>query len=144
MTSLIPIAPDIFAEGSLSDPAGPQLLAGRHRESGRLVFPCPATGGEAAYEPYMLARRGTLWSFTIQRFQPKSPPYAGPEAFEPYAVGYVELPGEIIVESRLTGIPFDQLRIGMPVRLTTQILDFASGEQRIGFAFTADEHRDEQ
>lgn len=138
MTSLFPIAPNIFVEGSLSDPAGPQLLAGRHRESGRLVFPCPATGAGAAHEPYALARRGTLWSFTIQRFRPKSPPYAGPEAFEPYAVGYVELPGEIIVESRLTGIPFDKLQIGMPVRLTALPLDFASGEQRVSFAFTAD------
>ena len=49
-----------------------------------------------------LARRGTLWSWTIQRFRPKSPPYTGPEEFEPYGVGYVELPGEVRVEARLT------------------------------------------
>jgi uncharacterized OB-fold protein len=40
-----------------------------------------------------LARRGTLWTWTIQCFRPKSPPYAGDaESFEPYGVGYVELP----------------------------------------------------
>jgi uncharacterized OB-fold protein len=66
----------------------------------------------------MLARRGTLWSWTIQRFRPKSPPYAGPEEFEPYGVGYVELPGEVRVEARLTESDPANLRIGMPMELT--------------------------
>ena len=35
--------------------------------------------------------KARLWSWTVQRFRPKSPPYAGPVAFEPYAVGYVDL-----------------------------------------------------
>ena len=65
-----------------------------------------------------LARRGTLWSWTIQRFRPKSPPYTGPEEFEPYGVGYVELPGEVRVEARLTEADPDKLRIGMEMELT--------------------------
>jgi uncharacterized OB-fold protein len=65
-----------------------------------------------------LGRRGTLWTWTIQCFPPKSPPYAGTaEDFEPYGVGYVELPGEVRVEARLTEADPARLRIGMPMEL---------------------------
>ncbi|PNB52433.1 DNA-binding protein, partial [Pseudomonas sp. FW305-130] len=63
------------------------------------------------------------WSYTVQRFRPKTPPYAGPEAFEPWALGYVELPGEIIIEARLTDVAFDAIRIGMALELTEVPLD---------------------
>jgi len=62
---------------------------------------------------------GTLWSYTVQRFRPKSPPYRGPEPFEPYALGYIELPGALIVESRLTRVSFEQLHVGLQVELTS-------------------------
>lgn len=96
-----------------------RLVGGRHRESGRIVFPCPA---DARYEPVPLGRKGRLWSYTVQRFRPKSPPYKGPQDFEPWAVAYVELPGEVIVEARLTGIAFDDIRIGMDLELSPQPL----------------------
>jgi uncharacterized OB-fold protein len=53
-------------------------------------------------------------------FPPKSPPYAvePDDDFEPYAVGYVELPGEVRVEARLTEADPARLRIGMPMELT--------------------------
>ena len=68
----------------------------------------------------LLGRRGTLWSWTIQCFPPKSPPYAveDPDAFEPFGVGYVELPDEVRVEARLTIADPEKLRIGMPMELT--------------------------
>jgi uncharacterized OB-fold protein len=66
----------------------------------------------------LLSPRGTLWTWTVQCFAPKSPPYAGGEDFEPYAVGYVELPGEVRVETRLTDVDPGQLEIGMPMELT--------------------------
>jgi len=97
-----------------------QLIGGRDRESGRIVFPCPPGNG---YEPWPLQREGTLWSYTIQRYRPKSPPYAGPAAFAPWAVGYVELSGETIVEARLAHVPFDAITIGMPLELTMIPLD---------------------
>jgi uncharacterized OB-fold protein len=71
----------------------------------------------------------------VQRFRPKSPPYAGPDAFEPYAVGYVELAGELVIEARLTSIAFDELRIGMELRLVPLPLTLAGGTERITFAF---------
>lgn len=101
-------------------PAAPRLIGGRHKASGKIVFPMP-TGAEAeAFEPTPLKTEGTLWSFTVQRFAPK-PPFIGErdqQAFKPYAVGYVELPGELIVESRLAIEDFSALRLGLPMRLT--------------------------
>ena len=99
-----------------------RLLGGRRRSDGRIVFPLPQGDGADAYEPIELPSRGTLWSFTIQRFRPK-PPYNGPgddRSFTPYAVGYVELPDAIIVESRLLTANFDDLRIGMPMEFSLE------------------------
>lgn len=125
-----------IADGLLSDESPPRLIGGRDRETGRIVFPMP-TGNEAErFEAVPLGREGTIWSWTIQRFAPKSPPYIGPEPFEPFAVAYVELPGEVIVESRLTGFDFGQLDCGLPVRLTTIPFATASdGETLTTFAF---------
>lgn len=110
-----PIAENLFTS---EDP--PRLIGGRERETGRVVFPLPQ--GDR-YEAYPLSREGTLWSYTIQRFRPKSPPYAGPETFEPWALGYVELPGETIVEARIANVDFDNIEIGMPLQLTVAVLD---------------------
>lgn len=117
MSVRAPIAPGLW-----TDEAEPRLLGGRGPD-GRIRFPCP----EGA-EPVPLGREGTLWSWTVQRFEPKRPPYDGPVPFEPFMLGYVELP-ETIVETRLTGI--DAPRIGLPVRLTIIPFDAA----RLTFAF---------
>lgn len=121
-----------IAEGLFTDETPPRLIGGRDRATSRIVFPCPA--GEA-FEPWPLQRRGTLWSWTVQRYRPKSPPYAGPEAFRPWVVGYVELPGETIVEARIVGVPFDALRIGMPLELTQTPLDPDSADSVVIPAF---------
>ena len=76
---------------------------------------CPRCG--ATTETVVLPDRGEVWSWTIQHIQPK-PPYRGPEPFEPFAVGYVDL-GSIRVEARLAGRAPDGWRIGDAVRLRT-------------------------
>lgn len=121
-----------IAEGLFTEDRPPRLIGGRERETGRIVFPCP-TGDR--YEPVALSRQGTVWSYTIQRYRPKTPPYAGPVDFEPWAVAYVELPGETIVEARLTGVAFDDIRIGMPVALTRVPLDPARPDSLLIPAF---------
>jgi uncharacterized protein len=126
------IAPDI-----LTDETPPRLIGGRHRESERIVFPCPE-GDDWARQP--LQRSGRLWSYTVQRFRPKSPPYAGPETFVPWAVGYVELPGETIVEARIVDVPLDRIEIGMPLELTLVPLDPAAAEPILIHAFGPVEH----
>ena len=110
----------VIAEGLITDETPPRLIGGRHRGTGRIVFPCPP-GDDFA--PYPLRRDGALWSFTVQRYRPKSPPYAGPDAFTPWAVGYVELPGETIVEARLANVEFKDIKIGMDLELTMVPLD---------------------
>jgi uncharacterized protein len=110
-----------FVDPSLltDTPEGPALLGSRCSDCGAHTFPrqggCPRCTG-ADMEDVPLSRTGTLWSFTTQGFRPK-PPYTGTEAYEPYAVGYVELPGQLLVETRLTEADPDRLEIGMPVEL---------------------------
>ena len=82
-----------------------------------------------------LATRGELWSWTIQCFAPKAPPYlpGGVEEFEPYGVGYVELPGEVRVEARLTESDPERLRIGMAMELT--LIPVPGAADKVTFAF---------
>lgn len=120
----VPVADGVFTWPS----ASPQLIGTRFRSSGVTVFPqatsCPRTAAQDG-EPVLLPRRGTLWSWTIQGFLPKNPPYAGketPKDFVPYGVGYVQLSDpdagvDVIVESRLTINDPQQMRIGMPMDL---------------------------
>jgi uncharacterized OB-fold protein len=113
-----------IAEGLFTVEGGglPRLIGSQCARCGVVAFPkqpsCPkCTSLEVAER--LLARRGTLWSWTVQCFPPKSPPYAGaPDTFEPYGVGYVELPGEVRVEARLIEADPARLRIGMPMELT--------------------------
>jgi uncharacterized protein len=112
---MVPIAQGLFTEET-----PPRLIGGRDCTTGRIVFPCPP--GDR-FEAYPLKREGTVWSYTIQRFRPKSPPYIGPEAFQPYPIAYVELADEVIVETRLTGVALGDVTIGMTVELTQIILN---------------------
>jgi len=119
-------------------PSAPVLLGSECRRCGTVTFPaqesCPrCTSTDMARRA--LSRRGTLWTWTIQRFRPKSPPYAGDEgeAFEPYGVGYVELPGEVRVEARLTVSDPARLRIGMEMEL--ELIAAPGGAGQVTFAF---------
>ena len=120
-----------IADGLFTDEAQPRLIGGRDRATGRIVFPCP---DDDTYEPLPLGRDGTLWSWTVQRYRPKSPPYTGPEAFAPWIVAYVELP-ETIVEARLVEVDPADVSIGMKVTLTTTPLDPARAGERLIPAF---------
>lgn len=110
-STLVPIAPGLWTEG-----ADPQLIGAR-RANGEIVFPFPDGDAAALVEPVALSRRGTLWSWTTQSFEPKYP-YAGPQPFSPYLIGYVELPGEVIVETHIVEADPANLTIGMPMELT--------------------------
>lgn len=114
------------------------LIGARCDACGETHFPpqasCRRCGGEDLTK-LRLADRGALWSWTVQRYPPPSPPYRpGGDEFEPFALGYVELPGEVIVETRLAVTDFDTLRIGMPMRLTAIEVPAADGTA-MTFAF---------
>lgn len=97
----------------------PHLIGGR-LPSGEVVFPMPVGDAAREVEPYKLARKGRLWSWTSQGFLPKEPyegpgsaPGEGPQDFRPFLLGYVELPGEVIVESRIVDASLEDLKLGM-------------------------------
>jgi uncharacterized protein len=108
-----------------------RLIGARDRRSGRFLFPAPADG--EGVEIVDLPSRGRLWSYTVQRFAPKSPPYRA--EFSPFAVGYVELPGTLIVESPLIEVRFEDLAVGMPMELTTFTLRRDEAGSVLMFAF---------
>jgi uncharacterized OB-fold protein len=132
-----PIADGIFT----SLEADPALLGARCRDCCIVTFPsqdsCPRCASTAMAE-HRLAQRGTLWAWTTQQFPPPSPPYAGPtgDEFVPFAVGYVELGGEVRVEGRLTVTEPDALHTGMAMRLV--LVPFRAdddGTEVVTFAF---------
>jgi uncharacterized OB-fold protein len=130
--------PPLIAVGLFELDPDPVLLGTRCTRCATVAFPaqgsCPrCTGQDMA--AHRLAATGTLWTWTTQGFRPKSPPYAGPEEFAPFAVGYVELGGEIRVEGILTGLDDDAPRIGMALRTTTLVVSGADGEPRTTYAF---------
>ena len=116
---------------------GIALLASRERATSRICFPARPEN-DMRYDRVVLPRTGWLWSWTVQRFRPKSPPYVGPEAFEPYAVGYIELDGALIVEGRLVDVAFDDLEIGMAMRVVPLPFEMMDGTVRTSFGFAPD------
>jgi uncharacterized OB-fold protein len=124
---------EVVDEGLFTWPSDDPCLIASRRD-GELSF--PARPGE---ETVLLSRRGTLWGFTSQQFRPPSPPYDGndtPETFEPYALGYIELPGELLVQARFTESDPTRLRIGQEMEL--RIVPYttrADGTEVLTYAF---------
>ena len=116
------------ADGVFTDE--PRLIGSRCRNCGNHMFPvqsgCPKCTANDT-ETVELSPRGTLWTWTVQGFPPKSPPYIGsddPATFQPFGVGYVELPGQVKVEARLTESDPEKLRIGMEMEtVTVELID---------------------
>jgi uncharacterized OB-fold protein len=138
MAATRPIAEHLFTETA----DGPRLIGSRCTACGTVVFPVApscARCGSDSLEDHLLARRGTLFTFTTQGFLPKAP-YTGPETEEDFAgftVGYVEIPGEVMVESRLTESDPAKLAIGMEMELV--VVPFrtdADGAEVTMFAFS--------
>ena len=121
----------------------PVLKGVKCKDCGNHVFPvqngCPKCAG-ADMEPVSLGNRGTLWAWTIQGFPPKPPPYLGetdPSKFKPYGVGYVELPGDVKVEARLTESDPAMLKTGMEMELVLDPLTIdEDGNEVVTFAFS--------
>lgn len=138
MPTQVPVTQGVFTWPS-DDPA---LIGTRCTNCGNHTFPaqsgCPKCTG-SDMEQVELSRRGTLWTWTVQGFPPKAPPYAGdadPKTFEPFGVGYVELPGQVKVEARLTEADPAKLSIGMEMELTLVPLGTdADGNEVVTFAF---------
>lgn len=140
MTALA--APD---SGRLIDPElfvdtadGVRLAGSTCADCGTTTFPaqgsCPRCAGQNVARR-ALAADGSIWAFTIQRFTPKTP-YLGAECPPAvYAVGYVDLGGDVLVESRLLAADVDAIVIGDRVTLTFEQLPGTAEEPVWTFAF---------
>jgi len=128
-----PVDPRLFAS---LDPL--QLSGSRCADCGTVVFPaisgCPCCSS-ASVAVVALPSTGTLWSWTVQHFEPKLPYVRPAGGFEPFALGYVDL-GVVLVESRLVGAS-NGFRIGQQVRLVSLPIPPAPGEAEpvLTFAF---------
>ena len=135
--------PAIDGWWDVDDAGHPHLIAGRCTTCSTYVFPpradnCPnpACGGdELAQVP--LSRRGTVWSYTENRYAPP-PPYPSPDPFEPFAVAAVQLADEglIILGKVVEGTLAADLEVGMEMELTTMPLyTDDEGVERITYAW---------
>jgi uncharacterized OB-fold protein len=138
MSNQLPIHEGLFTWPSTK----PQLLGSRCLNCAETAFPAQPdcrNCGSRETEIVELGDRGTLWTWTIQTFMPKTPYHSDetPETFQPYGVGYVEMPGGVRVESRLLPSKPEDLHIGMPMQL--DIVPFRTdnnGDQIMTFRFS--------
>lgn len=137
MTTTVAVADGIF---EIRD-GRPVLIGSRCVNCGNHMFPrqrgCPRCMADEQVD-VELATTGTLWTWTVQAFPPKAPPYLGPvgEDFTPFGVGYVELAGQVRVESRLTESDPDKLEIGMKMELVLDVLGTNDdGDEVVTYAF---------
>ncbi|MFG3507215.1 bifunctional MaoC family dehydratase N-terminal/OB-fold nucleic acid binding domain-containing protein [Streptomyces sp. NPDC047821] len=94
--------------------AAHRLLIQRCTGCGTLRFPwlpgCD-TCGSGAWDTVVASGEGTVYSYVVMHH----PPF--PAFDPPYAVALVELAEGVRMISNITGVPYDEVRIGMPVRL---------------------------
>jgi len=99
----------------------PRIIASRCKKCGAVSFPkrpfCPNPDCKKVredVEQIELSKRGTLYSYTAQLYQPPAP--FRMEPFEPYGIGMIDMPEGIRMLSILTRK--ENLKIGMPVEMT--------------------------
>ena len=130
----VPIAPNLFEFSE----DGARLIGSRCVTCGEVRFPanafCPQCCTETT-ESIPLSQRGKLFSFTVQRFRPP-PPYRGPEQFEPYGVGMIELPEGLRVTAVLADQDPGSLSVGMEMELIiTKLFEDENGQDVLGYKF---------
>lgn len=113
----------MVVDGLLADtPDGPRLLGTRCRGCDTLYFPqasnCPnPTCHAKAVEPATLPGEGTLYSYTIQRYQP--PPLFRMDDWQPYMLGLVDMGEGVRVMGMLMDVEERDVQIGMELRVVT-------------------------
>ncbi|WP_370413874.1 bifunctional MaoC family dehydratase N-terminal/OB-fold nucleic acid binding domain-containing protein [Streptomyces fradiae] len=94
--------------------AGHRLLVQRCADCATLRFPwlpgCNACGS-CAWDTVEASGAGTVYSYVVMHH----PPF--PAFDPPYAVALVELAEGVRMIGNVVGVPYDKVRIGMPVRL---------------------------
>lgn len=102
-----------------------RLLIQRCGDCGTLRFPwlpgCAACGSPE-WDTVEASGEGSVYSYVVMH-HPRF------EAFDPpYAVGLIELAEGVRIVSNVVGVPYDKVRIGLPVRLEFARFDEGDGE----------------
>jgi uncharacterized OB-fold protein len=109
------------------DEQDPRLLGSRCTTCGTFFFPPTALmcrnpqcdGSELETVP--LSRRGRVWSYTVNRYQPP-PPYVAADPFSPYPIAAVELTDEKMVVLGQVVSDGKELAVGNEVELVLDTL----------------------
>ena len=130
----IPVRPGLFTTSASTD-GKPRLIGGKCPACKEVSFPnrdiCPNCQHESLQE-ILLSRNGKIYSYSIVMQQPR-PYYKGPV---PYALGFVELPDEVRIETLFTDCDTDNLEVGMEVELVIDHLyEDDTGKKLITYKF---------
>jgi uncharacterized protein len=121
-------------------PDDPHLVGSACRTCGAVTFPAQGSCNRCTgtdVERRRLATSGALWGFTVQGFPPKEPYVQATAPFTPFGVGYVDLGGEVLVETRIVADDPEALRIGQRLALVLEPLTVdGTGEVVLTYAFT--------
>ncbi len=123
------------ADGLFEVMDGGAKLIGSHCVScGTLYFPQSLSCRnpqcrDKKIERALLPDRGTLYSYTVQRYQP--PALFRVDNWAPYALGLVDLGEGLQVMGMLTDIALDAIEIGMAVRLVVEPLFVDAGRVEV-------------
>jgi uncharacterized protein len=144
--TLVPAAasqPAVDGWFATDDAGATHLIGGKCGQCGTYVFPprennCPNPACDSdVLEPVALSRRGTVWSYTENRYPPPAP-YPSPDPFEPFAIAAVELADEglIVLGKVVEGTLAEDLSVGAEMELTTMPLYIDDdGVQRLTYAW---------
>jgi uncharacterized OB-fold protein len=139
-TDVAPSGGRLIDEALFHGTGGEIALAGsRCAACGAVTFPvqrsCPRCAGHDV-ESVPLPRTGTLWGFTVQAFPPKTPYLlAGERPFAPYAVGYVDLDHQVLVETRIVTDDPTSLTVGDEMALVLEQLHRDESGPVLTYAF---------
>jgi uncharacterized OB-fold protein len=86
-------------------------------------------------ETITLSEQGILYTYTVVRHKPPGN-YLGPDPFEPFALGLVELPDGIRVMAPLD-VNLDEVEIGMKLQLKPWLLTGSPEKTYEAFKFSA-------
>ncbi len=124
-------------KGVYTFPVSPEkpgyIIGARCKRCGKFFYPtreiCANCYGEEM-EEVALSQRGKIWSYTIA-----TQTYPGTLLMPPFIIAQVELPEKVWVQSLVTDIGFDAVKVGMGVEL--YFFKAAEDEEReiIAFAF---------
>ena len=112
------------------DAARPALLGTRCKACGTVFFPREETFCRSplcqgtAFEEVELSRRGRLWSYTNNAYQPPAPFVPLTDPYQPFAIAAVELERErmVVLGQVVAGVGVADLEVGMEMELVLDTL----------------------